>query len=80
MTPDNTRIYVVNETNGPSHLVRAATPAQAIRHIVSDRFIAEVASQQQLVDLLGKGAKVREPHPRNPDPAQAVRLGNWADF
>jgi hypothetical protein len=67
MSNENTRIYVVTQSTGEGngaadsqHLVRAGSQAQAIRHVVSDQFSAEVASQDDLVTLLGKGVKVRE--------------------
>jgi hypothetical protein len=65
MSNDNTRIYRVTESSltedaAVLHLVRAQSAAQAIRHVVSPRFSAEVASQDDLVTLLSKGAKVRE--------------------
>jgi len=60
-----TRIYTVSELadNGDTnaqHLVRAASQAQAIRAVVSERFIAEVATQDELVQLAGSGKKVLE--------------------
>ena len=68
MPDNNTRIYVVTEANGTGgaghqekhHLVRAASQAQAIRHIVTPRFTCEVAEQEQLVDLVGAGVKVQD--------------------
>jgi hypothetical protein len=58
-----TRIYTVSELadNGDTtaqHLVRAASQAQAIRAVCSERFIAEVATQDELVSLAGAGKKV----------------------
>lgn len=52
-----TRIYVVTDTDTDTDdsykfLVRAASKAQAIAHL-SKRFSAEVASQEQLVKLMG---------------------------
>lgn len=61
-----TRIYrVIENSDGAAkdaiyHLVRAQSAAQAIRHIVSPRFTADVATPDQLVELVGGGAKVRE--------------------
>lgn len=63
---NNTRIYrVIENSDGTAsdaiyHLVRAQSAAQAIRHIVSPRFSADVASPDNLVDLVGAGVKVRE--------------------
>jgi hypothetical protein len=61
-----TRIYrVIENADGSQkeavyHLVRAQSAAQAIRHIVTPRFVAEVATADQLVELVGGGAKVQE--------------------
>jgi hypothetical protein len=55
------RIYVVTEEGkNEQHLVRASSQAQAVHHVVAARFCAEVASQSQLVQLLGDGVKVEE--------------------
>lgn len=62
----NTRIYrVIENSDGTRadaiyHLVRAASAAQAVRHVVSPRFTADVATPDQLVELVGAGVKVRE--------------------
>ncbi len=55
--PAPTRIYLVTAPDGASTLVRAVTPAQAIRHAARG-FTARVADQDDLVRLLGDGAKV----------------------
>lgn len=63
---NNTRIYRVVENiddaaaDAVYHLVRAQSASQAIRHIVSPRFTADVATPDNLVDLVGAGVKVRE--------------------
>ncbi len=41
----------------PAKLVQANTQAQAIGHVVRNRYKAEVASQQQIIDLLAAGVK-----------------------
>lgn len=58
-----TRIYKIQDADsmadaGAYRLVRAATPAQAVRHVTRERFIANVASQDDLVELLGHGLVV----------------------
>lgn len=55
-----TRIYHVVDTaeGGSQHLVRAANPAAAIRHVVRDRYRASVAGQETIIELLGSGQKV----------------------
>lgn len=59
----STRIYVVssksNIASDKGHrLVKAATPAQALRHVASGLFEVEVASQDALVKLAGSGIQV----------------------
>lgn len=60
------RIYTVTEANEPGqrgsvrHLVRASSQAQAIRHVVSEKFTADVATPDELVELCSAGVKVRE--------------------
>ena len=43
---------------GVRSLVRAATPAAAIRHVVRDRYRASVAAQESIVELLTAGQHV----------------------
>lgn len=54
------RIYLVVDTEpeGAQVLVRAATPAAAVRHVVRDRYRAAVAAQESIVELLTAGQKV----------------------
>lgn len=58
------RIYLVasklGEGNEAGALVRASSQAQAIGHVVRNRYAAEVASQTQLVDLVTAGIKVED--------------------
>lgn len=42
------------------HLVKASTQAQAIGFVVRNTFKAEVASQDDLIALLGNGVKVED--------------------
>jgi hypothetical protein len=54
-----TRIYVVgNIETCKKHLVRASNSAQAARHIIRTSHIVEVASQDQLVELIASGVPV----------------------
>jgi hypothetical protein len=60
---ENTRIYVVTAMDNDGNtadefLVKAASQAQAIRHVVGEMFHAEVAEQEDLVRLVGAGKKV----------------------
>lgn len=64
---NNTRIYVVSEHADPAdavgvvkRMVRASTPAQAIRHVVAPRFTAEVATTDDAVTLASNGVKVED--------------------
>ena len=56
MTP--TRIYLVTATDGEARLVRASTPAQAIRHVARERYRCNVAAQETLVEMLSAGDPV----------------------
>ncbi len=52
------RVYVIREGGKNSRLVSAGTPAQAIRHVVKEKFTAGVASQSDLIELISGGIKV----------------------
>ncbi len=57
----STRIYLVSEKEAPEsagRLVRASTPAQAIRHVATDLFHVDVASQDDIVRQVAGGVKV----------------------
>jgi hypothetical protein len=57
------RIYVVSQSTGTEvkrRLVRAATQAQAIRHVASATLAAASATQDDLVELVSKGVAVEE--------------------
>lgn len=59
----STRIYVVssksNIASDKGHrLVRASTPAQAMRHVAEGLFDVSIPSQERLIELGGKGIKV----------------------
>jgi hypothetical protein len=57
----HTRIYhVFDKQTGTNRLVRAGSPAQAVRHVVKNRFDVEVAGQDLLVELLPQGFVVEE--------------------
>lgn len=55
-----TRIYAVKQDGKPTRLVRAASQAAAVRHVVKPQFTAEVAQPDELVELTLKGIKVEE--------------------
>lgn len=71
--PAPTRIYVVtNRGDDTQRLVRATTPAQAIRHVVRGTFGVAVAAQDTPVDLLQSGVTV-EDAASEPEPAEATQ-------
>lgn len=61
----DSRIYVVKSKgseNNPADtsLVRAKTKAAALRHLAAQVFVADVAKQQELVDLVTAGVQVED--------------------
>lgn len=57
----NKRVYVIhNRHSGKNHLVRAATPAQAISHITRSEYACKVAEQDDLIRLVAEGVKVED--------------------
>lgn len=56
MSKTATRIYRIIDGDG-DRLIRAATSAQAVRHAAS-HFKARVASQDDIAELVGQGAKI----------------------
>jgi hypothetical protein len=55
------RIYLVeNKAAEEQHLVRAASQAQALGHVVRNDIDVRVATQDDLVALAGNGTKVEE--------------------
>jgi hypothetical protein len=57
-----TRIYLVTDTETKgARLVRAVSQASAIRHCCEARFLASIASQDELVSLISEGFEVESP-------------------
>lgn len=54
--PHETRIYLVRNSHGEGkpHLVRAQLRQQALRHVTRSSYTVTVATQNELVELLGK--------------------------
>lgn len=52
------RIYIVSTPDGQNRLVRSATRHQAVMHVANALIGADVATQDQLVDMIGNGVKV----------------------
>lgn len=67
----NKRIYGVVAEGQQPRLIRAATQAQAIGHVVKDTYRAAVPTPDELVDLVSKGVKVED---ANPEPAGQQQL------
>lgn len=56
-----TRIYMVSDKrqpDGEKRLVRAANVAQARNHVARDSLACAVASQEDLVTLVGNGTRI----------------------
>jgi len=58
------RIYVVGGPTG-IHLVSATTKQTAVAYVAHSQYNATVATQNDLVELLGKGIKVEYARPAN---------------
>lgn len=73
-----TRIYFVTADDGEQRLVRAATPAAAIRHAARGRYRANVAAQETLVELLTTGVKVETAgdEPATPEEQQMAAIAS----
>ena len=52
-----TRIYLVS-TRDSARLVKAAVPSQAITHVAKQIFSVRIASQEDLIEELGRGTPV----------------------
>jgi hypothetical protein len=56
--PDTpTKLYVVEDSHGDARLVRARTRPQAMAHVAKSEFSTRLASQDDLVAMIGKGIK-----------------------
>ena len=58
------RIYVVGGPTG-IHLINAPSKQTAVAYVANSRYNAHVASQQDLVELLGKGVQVEQARAAN---------------
>ena len=57
----NTHIYAVHDAGlDKTHLVRAKTPAAAVRFIARKQYTAEVATQNMLVNAINAGEQVQD--------------------
>lgn len=59
------RIYLVTQPDGARRLIKASIRSQALSHVASTLLGIHVATQDDLVDLLGAGVKVESA--RSPD-------------
>lgn len=78
MKKTNTRIYLIKDRRAtadvsgePVALVRATSKAAAINHAVRRDFSADVASAEDLVDLVGNGWRVEDAGEEEPLPPQS---------
>lgn len=56
----STIVTINDRTHEAEHLVRATSQAQALRHITDTMMGVSVASQDDLLRLVGKGVKVQD--------------------
>lgn len=54
------RIYVVGTPDGQTRLIKASMRQQALSHVANTMLTVRVASQDDLVEELGKGTKVEQ--------------------
>ena len=52
------RIYVVGMPDSSVRLVRANTRLQALSHVANPMFVVRNASQEDLVEIIGRGQSV----------------------
>lgn len=62
------RIYRINDGTR-CHLVRANTPAQAIRYVAKQQYTHRVASQDDIIEALQSGAQIDDAT-ATPEPTQ----------
>lgn len=55
-----TRIYLVTTSKKEQRLVRAATQAQALRHVARQEFKIEVPAQEDFAKVLIAGIKIED--------------------
>lgn len=53
-----TRLYYLSAQDGEQHLVEAASQAQALRHVVANRFSIHVPDAKYVAGLVAQGVKV----------------------
>jgi hypothetical protein len=61
------RIYFVRSKAGARHLIRAHSPASAIKKAAEGHYTAEPASQETIVELLKKGHDVIDATAEQPE-------------
>lgn len=59
------RIYIVGMPNNEVRLIRASVRSQALSHVANSMLSIRVASQEDLVDAIGKGMSVE--NAKSPD-------------
>jgi len=63
------RIYAVTQLGADTRLVRASNQSQALRYVVDKTLSVDLASQEVLVRLLGKGVKVEAVNDEDENPS-----------
>jgi hypothetical protein len=54
------RVYLVIDQDGAERLVKAISPAQALRHVSQSKFSVKAATASESVDFLVSGGKLEE--------------------
>lgn len=71
------RVYIVEDNQGNQTLVDAANQAQALRHIVADRFKCRVATTLEVATIISNGGMLQKagdaPEKREQEPVEEVR-------
>lgn len=62
------RVYIVGTPDNQVRLVKASVRQQALTHVANHLFTVRVATQDDLIEALGKGIKVEA----YKDPDQAI--------
>lgn len=75
-----TRIYIVtNHIGAPIALVRARSKAAAVNRVVKRDYRADVAEQDELVELVGNGWRVLDADDDADEPSDGAGNGAGAD-
>lgn len=70
----NTRVYVVLCPDGSRRMIEAASGAQAIRHVVKDKYSAHAATQKDFVQAMNDGLRVEKARTESPEAGEQLEL------